>query len=175
MYRHVHDTRSRSNSKEKENEWGKWDLAFDSRRRSAAPPARPPSRASMNRSVPPCPAPPRPRRAPIARGFALPRSLYYDRTRRFHFMIVGVGAISLALCTIPDCSFTGLQLLYSYSLSVVPLRASVCHVFSKYFLASPFRSDRGVSPPSARKIRGVRRSVAVTVAASLAPPPPLPC
>jgi hypothetical protein len=51
-----------------------------------------------------------------------------------HFMIWGLGPY-LALCTILDC-FTGLQLLYSYSLSVVPLRASVYHVFSKYFLAS---------------------------------------
>ena len=95
-------------------------------------------------------------------------------TRRFHFMIWGLGPY-LALCTILDC-FTGLQLLYSYSLSVVPLRASVYHVFFKYFLASGRRLFDPIAayPRHLHKIREVRRSVAVTVAASPAPPPP-PC
>ena len=89
-----------------------------------------------------------------------------------HFMIWGLGPY-LALCTILDC-FTGLQLLYSYSLSVVPLRACVYHVFLNSFLRRLF-DPIAAYPRHLHKIREVRRSVAVTVAASPAPPPPLPC
>ena len=133
---------------------GKWDLAFDSRRRSGPP-------STWFDTGPPLHLPP-----------AMPPPIFHILPLVYVSMIAyppislydmgGVGAISyLALCTIPDPCFTGLQLCYSYCvLNCVQLftecRAVACMCvpcFSKYFLASPFRSDRGVSPPSAHNSR----------------------
>ena len=145
---HVHDTRSRSKEEENGNR-GKWDLAFDSRRRSGPP-------STWFDTGPPLHLPP-----------AMPPPIFHILPLVYVSMIAyppislydmgGVGRPYLnishyGLCTIPDC-FTGLQLLYSYSTECRAVACMCVPCFSNYFLASPFRSDRGVSPPSAQNSR----------------------
>lgn len=104
---------------------------------------------------PPAPRPARPRRF----GFHSDSRLSYDRTRRFHFMIwAGLGPYLISHYA---RYLTLVSQGYSYCvLNCVQLftecRAVACMCvpcFSNYFLASPFRSDRGVSPPSAQNSR----------------------
>jgi hypothetical protein len=161
---HVHDTRSRS----KENgRMGKWDLAFDSRRRSGPP-------STWFDTGPPLHLPP-----------AMPPPI-------FHILpLVYVSMIAYPPISLYDMGGVGRPYLishyaryltvsqgYSYCtaipLSVVPLRACVYHVFLSTFLRRLF-DPIAAYPRHLHIIREVRRSVAVTVAASPAPPPPLPC
>jgi hypothetical protein len=127
---------------------GKWDLAFDSRRRSGPP-------SSFDTGPPLHPA----RRAPVDFILFSDSRLSYDRTRRFHFMIwAGLGPYLISHYA---RYLTLVSQGYSYCvLNCVQLftecRAVACMCvpcFSNYFLASPFRSDRGVSPPSAQNSR----------------------
>jgi hypothetical protein len=103
---------------------------------------------------PPAPRPARPR----ARRFHSDSRLSYDRTRRFHFMIwAGLGP----------------YLISHYARYLTLVSQGYSYVFLITFLRRLF-DPIAAYPRHLHKIREVRRSVAVTVAASPAPPPP-PC
>jgi len=162
---HVHDTRSRS--KEKENGNGK--MGFGIR---FAPSERPAFDVVRYRS-PPAPPPAMP--PPI---FHILPLVYVSMIAYPPISLYDMGGVGRPYLISHYARYLTVSQGYSYCtaipLSVVPLRACVYHVFLSTFLRRLF-DPIAAYPRHLHIIREVRRSVAVTVAASPAPPPPLPC